>query len=147
MTRILKHCNRAIMGVVIALTIGTMTFLPAQVHAAACTQSTWRYGNNHYCVGLIQWLLNSEGNYLHYPGWAMLAADQDFGSLTRAQVKAFQTHAQIGVDGVVGPQTWGALCLTAVNVYYGYLDMGNLRAAGFLHNDATAAGCWMPPED
>lgn len=112
-----------------------------------CTQGTWRYGDNHYCVGLIQWLLNSEGWYLRYANWSTLEADQDFGPLTRGQVKAFQTYAGIQIDGIVGPQTWGALCSTAVRVYYGYLDMGNYRSAAFLYDDATAAGCWMPPEN
>lgn len=145
--RIFTNCNRAIIGLVVALTVGAMAFLPAQVSAATCKQSTWRYGDNHYCVGLIQWMLNDEGNYFRYSGWSTLVADQDFGSLTKAQVKAFQTYAQIGVDGIVGPQTWGALCSKAVTAYYGYLNMGNYRAAGFMHDDATAAGCWMPPEN
>jgi hypothetical protein len=33
----------------------------------------------------------------------------DFGPLTEAAVKAFQTQAGITADGIVGPETWGAL--------------------------------------
>ena len=35
--------------------------------------------------------------------------DGDFGPETAAAVRAFQTRAQIEVDGVVGVETWGAL--------------------------------------
>ena len=37
------------------------------------------------------------------------AVDGVFGPLTKAAVEAVQTTAKIGVDGIVGPQTWPAL--------------------------------------
>jgi peptidoglycan hydrolase-like protein with peptidoglycan-binding domain/GH25 family lysozyme M1 (1,4-beta-N-acetylmuramidase) len=40
---------------------------------------------------------------------ANLTVDGDFGPLTLAAVKAFQTQQQLTVDGIVGPQTWAAL--------------------------------------
>jgi hypothetical protein len=40
---------------------------------------------------------------------ATLAVDGDFGSLTLAAVKAFQTAHHLSVDGIVGPLTWAAL--------------------------------------
>jgi len=38
-----------------------------------------------------------------------LSVDGDFGSQTTADVKAFQSAHGLGVDGIVGPQTWPAL--------------------------------------
>ncbi|MDQ1656461.1 MAG: hypothetical protein QOD41_1544, partial [Cryptosporangiaceae bacterium] len=35
--------------------------------------------------------------------------DGDFGSGTDSSVRAFQSAAHLGVDGIVGPQTWQAL--------------------------------------
>ncbi|GIJ68491.1 peptidoglycan-binding domain-containing protein [Virgisporangium ochraceum] len=35
--------------------------------------------------------------------------DGDFGGNTETSVRAFQTWARIGVDGIVGPETWNAL--------------------------------------
>lgn len=42
-------------------------------------------------------------------GGAELDADGVFGGMTRAAVVTFQREQGLGVDGVVGPQTWGAL--------------------------------------
>ncbi|MGB7947305.1 MAG: peptidoglycan-binding protein [Candidatus Binatia bacterium] len=42
-------------------------------------------------------------------GFASGAADGIFGSRTEAAVKAFQRSRRIGVDGIVGPQTWNQL--------------------------------------
>ncbi len=52
-------------------------------------------------VMTLQTRLNSWG--------ATLAVDGDFGPLTLAAVKAFQTAHHLSVDGVVGPITWAAL--------------------------------------
>ncbi|HMP04174.1 MAG TPA: TIGR02594 family protein [Gemmatales bacterium] len=38
-----------------------------------------------------------------------LKPDGDFGPATEKAVRAFQTQARLGVDGVVGTQTWSAL--------------------------------------
>jgi peptidoglycan hydrolase-like protein with peptidoglycan-binding domain len=38
-----------------------------------------------------------------------LVVDGDFGTLTKAAVEDFQQAAHIGIDGIVGPQTWHAL--------------------------------------
>lgn len=42
-----------------------------------------------------------------------LAVDGDFGPKTEAHVVQFQKNNHLTVDGIVGPQTWGALGVTA----------------------------------
>lgn len=56
-------------------------------------------------------------NDLDQLGWS-LAQDGQFGPLTRAAVVAFQQRAGIGVDGIVGPQTWQALA-NAIDTLHG----------------------------
>jgi hypothetical protein len=58
-------------------------------------------GNRGADVAAIQHLLTHHGH--------TLTADGVFGSATTAAVRAFQTAKGLGVDGIVGPATWGAL--------------------------------------
>jgi peptidoglycan hydrolase-like protein with peptidoglycan-binding domain len=52
-------------------------------------------------VEAAQYLLDDHG--------ASIATDSQFGSGTQAAVKAYQSAHGLGVDGQVGPQTWGSL--------------------------------------
>jgi len=76
---------------------------PAQAYANAFfpTQSA---GNRGADVLAIQYLLQHNGQ--------SVGADGVFGATTTAAAKAFQTAKGLGADGIVGPQTWGALVLT-----------------------------------
>jgi murein L,D-transpeptidase YcbB/YkuD len=58
-------------------------------------------GSTGGCVKLAQ-------RWLDYWGYG-LSIDGDFGPKTRAAVIAFQKRRHIGVDGVIGPQTWSYL--------------------------------------
>jgi len=74
-------------------------------HAQAATASnhpTLRRGAHGAAVNELQRKLKAAG---FDPG----PIDGDFGPRTEAAVKAFQRSRGIGVDGVVGPQTWGKL--------------------------------------
>jgi hypothetical protein len=61
-----------------------------------------RLGDEGRHVERLQHLLIAEG--------APLVADGEFGPKTQSQVRAYQRRMPgLGVDGVVGPSTWGAL--------------------------------------
>ncbi|MFE6280953.1 penicillin-insensitive murein endopeptidase [Streptomyces sp. NPDC057877] len=60
---------------------------------------TVRQGDNGPAVKAVQSLLNAKRS-------AGLSTDGAFGPATHTAVRTFQSHAGIGVDGVVGPTTW-----------------------------------------
>jgi peptidoglycan hydrolase-like protein with peptidoglycan-binding domain len=62
---------------------------------------TVRQGSRGEAVSTLQKALNARG--------ADLAEDGIFGPLTEAAVKNYQQSRTLGVDGIVGPQTWNAL--------------------------------------
>jgi peptidoglycan hydrolase-like protein with peptidoglycan-binding domain len=88
--------------------------VPAQAKAAtsssqtACVKRTLRQGSENSCVGHLQGMLNIVTT-------ASLKTDNDFGKKTKAAVVQLQqqerkSNSSFLVDGIVGPQTWGALC-------------------------------------
>ena len=87
------------------LAVVLLAGLPAPAYAYANaffpTQSS---GNRGADVQAIQFLLQYAGQSVD--------ADGVFGATTVSAAKAFQTAKGLGVDGIVGPQTWGALTPT-----------------------------------
>ena len=87
------------------LAVVLLAGLPAPAYAYANaffpTQSS---GNRGADVQAIQYLLQYNGH--------SVAADGVFGATTVTAAKAFQTAKGLGVDGIVGPQTWTALTPT-----------------------------------
>ncbi len=82
---------------------GTLAEFQSQVTTGAqpgC-EPMLQEGDTGAAVKTLQTRLNAWG--------ATLAVDGDFGPLTLAAVKAFQTAHQLSVDGIVGPITWAAL--------------------------------------
>lgn len=63
---------------------------------------TLRMGDKSSSVVLLQQKLNTAG-------FSVGAADGDFGQKTLLAVQSFQKARRLTPDGVVGPQTWGAL--------------------------------------
>ena len=59
-------------------------------------------GNTGRTVQSLQMLLNGHGNY-------GLQVDGIFGPRTQSAVREYQSAARIGVDGIAGVHTWGAL--------------------------------------
>ncbi len=64
---------------------------------------TVQYGAHSQRVDTVQLLLKAHGY--------SLTADGDFGPVTRSKVRSFQSARHLGVDGIVGPQTWSALII------------------------------------
>jgi peptidoglycan hydrolase-like protein with peptidoglycan-binding domain/DNA-binding CsgD family transcriptional regulator len=67
---------------------------------------TWplgQEGSTGEDVRTVQYLVTAQGH--------PTAVDGDFGPLTRAAVEAFQSSRGLGVDGIVGPQTWPQLII------------------------------------
>jgi len=73
---------------------------PINLNSGSCPANIVR-GQHSGCVTELQSLLNHHG--------AELAVDGDFGPLTEAAVRDFQAEKGLLVDGIVGPQTKGAL--------------------------------------
>ncbi|HEY6740135.1 MAG TPA: penicillin-insensitive murein endopeptidase [Actinopolymorphaceae bacterium] len=86
-----------------ALLAVTLMVTPSQAYANAFfhTQSS---GNRGVDVLAIQYLLRAAGHDA--------PTDGVFGASTDAAVRAFQQAKGLGVDGIVGPNTWGALAVT-----------------------------------
>lgn len=79
------------------------TAVPVSAFGAAAFPTQSR-GNRGIDVVALQYLLQQAGR--------SLTADGDFGSGTEAAVKAFQSSKGLTSDGIVGPNTWGALAVT-----------------------------------
>ena len=68
---------------------------------------TLKTGSSGAAVVTLQHFLNAHN--------AGLDADGQFGPATNTAVRNFQSAKGLGVDGVVGPQTWSALLVTVSN--------------------------------
>jgi peptidoglycan hydrolase-like protein with peptidoglycan-binding domain len=93
--------SAVLLGAVSALVLGSVT--PAQAFSQAFFH-TLSTGNRGVDVLAAQYLLQARN--------ISVAADGVFGSGTAAAVRSFQAGSGLAQDGVVGPQTWGALVLT-----------------------------------
>jgi peptidoglycan hydrolase-like protein with peptidoglycan-binding domain len=60
-------------------------------------------GSQGHPVPALQYLLRDRGHHV--------TVDGVFGPKTEAAVEQFQIADQLHVDGIVGPQTWGALVI------------------------------------
>ncbi len=74
---------------------------PAPSKPVSSAQPTLRQGDRGAAVKTLQSKLNQRG--------ASVSVDGVFGGGTRTAVRALQSAAGLGVDGVVGPKTWSAL--------------------------------------
>ena len=88
-------------GVVGPKTWGALSGAASKAPSTSTGQTKLRSGSRGAAVSSLQRQLNTAG--------ASLRVDGSFGSSTLSAVRSLQSSAGIGVDGVVGPKTWGAL--------------------------------------
>jgi peptidoglycan hydrolase-like protein with peptidoglycan-binding domain len=107
--------NRAVR---LALVLAALTTLvipavgvaePAQ--AATCKSQVFQYGSRGTCVEYIQAILNSKGLGTGTDG-GKTSMDGIFGWRTHDLVTRVQQKWALTQDGIVGPNTWKALCDT-----------------------------------
>ncbi|MGH7217944.1 MAG: peptidoglycan-binding domain-containing protein [Candidatus Microsaccharimonas sp.] len=99
----------------IAMVLGLVLLPFNQVNAASgCVVYTYRQGNSGSCVKNIQTIitLNTRSGICGNVNTAVVI-DGSFGPKTAAGVKAFQRENCLTADGIVGPNTWRALCTQA----------------------------------
>ena len=68
---------------------------------------TLKKGSKGEAVEGLQNALNQRGHHVGH-------VDGQFGSATEDAVKQFQHDSGLDADGIVGPHTWGALCVHLV---------------------------------
>ena len=84
---------------------------PAQ--AATCKSQVFQVGSRGTCVEHIQAILNGKGLGTGTDG-GKTSVDGIFGWRTHELVTRVQQKWALTQDGVVGPNTWAALCSTNV---------------------------------
>jgi peptidoglycan hydrolase-like protein with peptidoglycan-binding domain len=89
-----------------ALVPGHATAAGRFTHALAACPATIAYGSRG---GLVVTLQNKLNTYPTYVDGPYFTPDGIFGQRTRAAVVQFQSYYRLGVDGIVGPQTWHQL--------------------------------------
>lgn len=123
----------------IVMILGFVILPVNQVGAAArgCVAGTYRQGNSGTCVRYIQTILTynlrsgSCGNVNTAVG-----IDGSFGPQTAAGVKAYQRENCLVADGIVGPNTWRALCSQAF-----YSRVGSPTDNSVAWSAGLSAGC------
>lgn len=111
----------ALLFVIIVGAIGTYLVTTSSAATPCIKQHVYGQGNAGTCVDIIQRVVRNYGlaqpaksGYFAYSSRTNLVpgsfVDGIFGPVTAAQVKNFQRWQGIGVDGVVGRQTWTQMC-------------------------------------
>src|SRR5262249_19342871 len=94
-------------GLFLLLALGLIFGLQISSSLSASAAASWptvKQGAQGENVFSIQLMLQARGY--------SLSIDGDFGPQTASAIKSFQSAHGLGVDGIVGSQTWPALVMT-----------------------------------
>lgn len=109
--------------------------------AGSCVSYNYSQGGTSTCISYIQQMVNWQNNAYGVSA-PHLAIDGAFGPQTKAAVVAFQRNRGLTADGIVGPQTWRALCGVAVGGFESQAAFAAwLRGTGYPVAAHNAAGC------
>lgn len=111
----------AVLTIIVVGSIGTYLVTTSSAATPCIRQHVYGQGNAGTCVDIIQRVVRNYGlaqpsnsRYFAYSKRTVLVpsrfVDGVFGPNTAAQVKNFQRWQGIGIDGVVGRQTWTSMC-------------------------------------
>lgn len=134
--------------------LGAVALPAPTANAASCVYYNYSKGDSgSTCVKYIQRMLNGISsstaaydadqfgcyNRPAVSAWR-LTVDGSFGTNTQSKVYDFQKAFCLGVDGVVGPQTWKQMCW-ALSGYYHDMSVYGAYAYNDGHNAGRSAGC------
>lgn len=89
---------------------------------------SYKRGDTHWAVIALQSNLNTLGN--------RLALDGDFGPATDKVARAFQSHRDLKVDGVIGPASQQVLCVELATPAARRYSLPSGLARGILENES-----------
>jgi hypothetical protein len=98
-----KHYKAAMIVVIVASFSVMGFFLIRQASASTCTATVLRQGNSSNCVRLAKILLNEQFG-------PDIAVNRSFNAATTRLTQTAQRTYGLVADGVIGPQTWMAIC-------------------------------------
>lgn len=130
-----NSCLILLMAVLIATAMSPMYLSTSKVSAdATCYDYEWWQGLSGQCVKDIQVLANHKLPYI--PDRTTIAEDGAYGPQTKAGIIRIQQAGGLTQDGIVGPNTWGALCYDWTSRPYAGGPFSPAEVAA-----ATNAGC------
>jgi len=109
----IAHLLIPVIAVVAIAAIGGVYMLVSSSAASKpCVQRTIGSGSNGGCTKYAQIVLNDLPSSWNVP---KVKADGQYGGKTKSAVAKFQDQIQLNKDGVIGKETWFAVCKASLS--------------------------------